>query len=100
MQDLSSITTGLANLQKQLQQLQQLNSPQALQNYLINNGQLAAPKEEPAPVQPETETSSLSKQQEMLLSMYDEFATTDDGKALAIGLSKFARYVQSKVAKS
>ena len=39
-------------------------------------------------------------QQELLLKMYDEFAETDDGKALAAGLQKFARFVQSKVAKS
>jgi hypothetical protein len=41
----------------------------------------------------------LPKQQEMLLKMYDEFAITDDGKALAANFSKFARFIQSKVAK-
>lgn len=54
--------------------------------------QLSAPKVEESPV--------LSGQQELLLKMYDEFVTTDDGKALAANLNKFARFVQSRVAKS
>lgn len=49
---------------------------------------------------PVDESAVLSGQQELLLKMYDEFVTTDDGKALAANLNKFARFVQSKVAKS
>lgn len=38
----------------------------------------------------------LTMQQEMLLDLFDEFVSTPDGKALASGLTRFARYVQSK----
>jgi hypothetical protein len=50
------------------------------------------PSEEAAP--------ALVPPKEMLLRLYDEFATQDDGKQLAAYLTKFARFVQSKVDKA
>lgn len=42
----------------------------------------------------------LQPQQEALLKLYDEFVNTDEGKALAAGLTRFARFAQSKLNKS
>lgn len=52
-----------------------------------------------APVPIQQQSSSLERPQETLLAFYDEFANTDDGKALAASLNKFSRFVQSKVNK-
>jgi hypothetical protein len=42
----------------------------------------------------------LTNQQEMLLDLFDEFVTTPDGKALAAALTRFSRFVQSRVDRS
>jgi len=95
------------NLQAQLKQIEALGvNPQYSQ--LLNPQAVSAPTpvqtQQQVPQQsPASETSlptPLNGQQELLLTMYDEFALTDDGKALAANLTKFARWVQSKVAKS
>lgn len=49
--------------------------------------------------QPEQAALALSDQQKSLLGLFDEFVTTDEGRALAASLQRFARFVQSKQAK-
>jgi hypothetical protein len=84
------LQAALAAAQAQLGQLNSLFSG--------INGQQAQqlPTSQP---QPQASAPDLSVQQLMLLKMYDEFANTDDGKALAAGLTKFSRFVHSKVKK-
>lgn len=112
MTDALQLKSMIENLQSQIKMVEAYAKPYA---NLLGNPQLGiAPPQEssisPTPeVQQNTEQLStldqiqklpLSTQQEMLLKMYDEFATTDDGKALAASFSKFARYIQSRVAKA
>lgn len=67
---------------------------------LLNDGELPVEfmqKAEPSPAAQQSPAVELPKEAEMLLRLYGEFANTDDGKALAAGLGKFARFVQSEV---
>lgn len=93
---MSNLGSLIHNLEQQIASLKQLNNPQALSQALT--GVAPAQQAQPATA-PVVDQGQLSSQQEMLLKFYDEFATTDDGKALAAGLNKFARFVQSKVDK-
>jgi len=99
MQDYAS---QLASLQQQLLNLQKLGSnPTQLLQQVLSGGPVGHQPEQTAATQEAmAQQSSLSKQQETLLAFYDEFALTDDGRALAASLSKFARYVQSKTGKA
>lgn len=106
MNDLSQINQMLQNLQSQIKMVEAYAAPYVSKLGTPQSG-IAPPQESsisPTPeVQQVTEqlsTLNLSGQQELLLKMYDEFAITDDGKALAANLNKFARFVQSKVAKT
>lgn len=96
MQNLGNL---IHNLEQQIASLKNLNNPQALQQVLTGAVPLQQAPPAQVPVVDQEQSSSLSKQQEMLLAFYDEFANTDDGKALAASLNKFARFVQSKVDK-
>lgn len=88
----------LHGLQAQLNQVQSLIGAPAAASPQFGLAQ--APAVQQSPATPVQAASIGLGQQELLLKMYDEFAETDDGKALAAGLQKFARYVQSKVARS
>lgn len=66
----------------------------------LNGGQLPESlmqKPEPSPIMQQSSAANMPKEAELLVMLYDEFLNTDDGKALAAGLGKFARFVQSKV---
>lgn len=92
----------VAEIQQKLDAIKQLGNNPALLQQVLSGNVLAMPQPEQVQTgssEPATQPVSLSKQQETLLAFYDEFAQTDDGKALAIGLSKFAKFVQTKVAK-
>lgn len=111
MTDAIQIQKMLENLQSQVKMVEAYAAPYVNKLGNLQNGiapQVESPISQAQEVQQNTEQLSalnslqslpLPKQQEMLLKMYDEFAITDDGKALAAGFSKFARYIQSKVAK-
>lgn len=96
----------LQNLQKQVNMVEAYAKP-----YLMRNQQFGVTTDVTSQTQNSKQDDEQSNadqlvnlpmtiQQEMLLTMYNEFANTDDGKQLASNLSKFARFVQSKVAKS
>lgn len=85
-----------------LQQLQQLqNQITSLQRAFTSPAQQV--QQMPMPTNSQQDhavpAQDLNTQQLMLLKMYDEFANTDDGKALAANLMKFGRFVQSKIDK-
>lgn len=95
---MAGFAEAITSLERQLAQLRQLSEQPALAGLRVVAQPAPVPAAIPAPAT--AQPSSLTNQQEMLLAMYDEFAVTDDGKALAAGLSKFARFVQSKTAKA
>ena len=68
-------------------------------NQLIRNPSLALSAQAPAAAATQQSSGTPAGQQELLLKLYDEFVKTDEGKQLAAGLGKFARFAQSKVDK-
>lgn len=106
MTNTSQLQQMLQNLQKQVNMVEAYAKP-----YLMRNQQFGVTTDVTSQTQNSKQDDEQSNadqlvnlpmtiQQEMLLTMYNEFANTDDGKQLASNLSKFARFVQSKVAKS
>lgn len=107
MNDLKSLQAALDNIQEQYSALirQQLPSyqmgmgsqpsliPPQPESHSVNTSQDALSNTD------KTLLDNISGQERLLLALYDEFINTDDGKQLAAGLSKFARFSQSKIAK-
>jgi hypothetical protein len=60
--------------------------------------QSQTPVEVKSPV--EQDDVTLTGTQKLLLQMYSEFVKKDDGKQLASEIGKFARFIQSEVAKT
>lgn len=105
MNDLKSLQAALDNIQEQYSALirQQLPSYQQGMQGLTSLPQPQAVSANTSQVMlSDTDKvllDNISSQERLLLALYDEFINTDDGKQLAAGLSKFARWTTSKVAK-
>lgn len=93
----------LTAVQQQIAQIQQLNqllaNPAALQQLLAASQPATAPVQ-PAPVQ-QSPTVTVSESAKLIDAWVAEFTQKepDEGKQLSSSLTKFARFVQSKVAK-
>lgn len=89
----------LTNVQQQIAQIQQLNqllaNPAALQ-------QLLAATPAPAQAEPVQQSATVTDSAKLIDQWLAEFThkEPDEGKQLSANLTKFARFVQSKVAKS
>lgn len=91
----------LASVQQQIAQLQQMQqllaNPAALQQLLAASQAATAPAQ-PEPVQ---QSATISDSAKLIDTWLAEFTNKepDEGKQLSSSLTKFARFVQSKVAK-
>lgn len=52
---------------------------------------------QPAQNAPQSSGLQLSREQQLILQMFDEFAQTDDGKQLVSFIGKFSNFCQSKI---
>lgn len=91
----------LTNVQQQIAQLQQVQ--QLMANPALLQQVLAASQQQAEPAQPATvQQSAIENDHAKLLDVWiAEFTKKepDEGKQLSASLTKFARFVQSKVAK-
>lgn len=89
MYDVTPLQTLLTNYQVQLGQLEQA----------LSGNPVVAVQEGPKVEQSLPIESAVTSQERLLLDLFREFATSDEGKALSASLTKFARYVQSQTSK-